>query len=133
MIYFEVYFAMLLCFFAVDLIWLGVVARAFYRKHLGFLLRPTPNWPIAILFYLIYLGGILVFVVRPALQADSWQTALMLGAFFGLVTYSTYDLTNHATVNRWPPIVSVVDICWGTGLCSVVSMAGYLTGTWLSN
>jgi len=80
----------------------------------------------------IYVTGIFVFVVSPALQADSYRKALALGAFFGFVTYSTYDLTNQATVKGWPGILSVVDICWGTVLCSIVALTGYLTGTWLS-
>ena len=133
MFYVKVYLSMLLCFFAVDLIWLGVVARGFYQKQIGFLLRPSPNWTVAILFYLIYLTGILVFVVSPALQAESWRKALFLGAFFGFVTYATYDLTNHATVKGWPWIVSVVDICWGTVLCCTVATCGYLTGKWVAS
>jgi uncharacterized membrane protein len=128
----QVYVAMFLCFLATDLLWLGVIARGFYQKQLRFLLRPTTNWPVAILFYVIYVTGIFVFVVSPALQADSYRKALALGAFFGFVTYSTYDLTNQATVKGWPGILSVVDICWGTVLCSIVALTGYLTGTWLS-
>ena len=82
MFYLKVYLSMLLCFLAVDLLWLGVMARGFYQKQLEFLLRPSPNWPVAILFYLIYVTGILVFVVSPALQSESWRKALLLGAFF---------------------------------------------------
>ena len=133
MFYVKVYLSMLVCFFAVDLLWLGVAARGFYQKQLGFLLRPSPNWTVAILFYLIYITGILVFVVSPALQAESWRKALFLGAFFGFVTYATYDLTNQATVKGWPWIVSVVDMCWGTILCSTVAICGYLAGRWLSS
>lgn len=128
MLYVKIYLAMLACFFAVDLIWLGVIARGFYQQHLGYLLRPSPNWPVAIVFYLIYITGILVFVVNPALQAESWRKALLMGAFFGFVTYATYDLTNHATVKDWPWIVSVIDIIWGTVLCTIVAYAGYLAG-----
>jgi uncharacterized membrane protein len=131
MFYLKIYLSMLICFFAIDLLWLGVLARGFYQKHLEFLLRPSPNWPIAILFYLIYITGILVFVVSPALHSESWRKALLLGAFFGFITYATYDLTNHATVKGWPGIVSVVDMCWGTILCSTVALSGYLAGRWL--
>lgn len=133
MLYLKAYFAMFLCFFAIDLLWLGVVARGFYQKQLGFLLSPSPNWTVAVLFYLIYLAGILVFVVSPALQAESLKKALLLGAFFGFVTYATYDLTNHATVKGWPWIVSVVDLCWGTVLCTTVATCGYVAGKWLSS
>lgn len=133
MFYIKVYLSMLVCFFAVDLLWIGVAARGFYQKQLGFLLRPSPNWTVAICFYLIYITGILVFVVSPALQAESWRKALFLGAFFGFVTYATYDLTNHATVKGWPWIVSLVDMCWGTILCSTVAICGYFAGRWLSS
>ncbi|MDG1872378.1 MAG: DUF2177 family protein [Mariniblastus sp.] len=131
MLYLKIYFAMLLCFFAIDLLWLGVLARNFYQAHLGAWLRPSPNWTIAIVFYLIYISGILVFVVAPNLQAEIWKT-LLLGGFFGLVTYATYDLTNHATMKGWPWIVSVVDIAWGTTLCTLVALAGHLAGKWFS-
>lgn len=133
MFYLKVYLSMLICFFAVDLLWLGVVARGFYQKQLGFMLSPSPNWTVAIVFYLVYITGILVFVVSPALQAESWRRALLLGAFFGFITYATYDLTNHATVKGWPWIVTVVDLGWGTVLCSTVALSGYLAGKWLSS
>jgi uncharacterized membrane protein len=131
MLYLKVYLAMLICFFAVDLFWLGVVAKGFYQNHLGFLLRPSPNWPVAILFYLIFLLGILVFVVAPSLHSDSWKKVALMGAFFGFVTYATYDLTNHATMKGWPRIVTVVDMSWGTVLCSTVAVSGYFAGKWL--
>lgn len=130
MYYVKIYSVMLICFFAIDLVWLGLVARDFYEKHIGFLLRPSPNWPVAITFYLIYITGILVFVVNPSLQSESWKKAILLGAFYGFVTYATYDLTNHAVVKDWPWIVSVVDIAWGTVLATAVGSAGYAAGRW---
>ena len=132
MFYVKIYISMFVCFLAVDLIWLGIVARAFYQKHLDFLLRPSPNWPIAILFYLIFLAGILIFVVVPSLQSGSLRKVIFMGALFGFVTYATYDLTNHATLKGWPWIVTIVDLCWGTVLCAIVATAGYLTGKWMS-
>lgn len=131
MAHIKVFLVMFVCFLAVDLVWLGMVARGFYQKQLEFLLRPNPNWPVAILFYLIYVTGIFVFVVNPAVHEASWRKAVVLGAFFGFVTYATYDLTNHATVKGWPWIVSVVDVCWGTVLCTIVGSAGYFAGVWL--
>jgi len=132
MFYVKIYISMFVCFLAVDLIWLGIVARAFYQKHLDFLLRPSPNWPIAILFYFIFLAGILIFVVVPSLQSGSLRKVIFMGALFGFVTYATYDLTNHATLKGWPWIVTIVDLCWGTVLCAIVATAGYLTGKWMS-
>ena len=130
--YLKLYFATLIAFFAVDMVWLGLVARTFYRKHLGFLMAPSPNWPAAIIFYLLFVIGILVFVVLPGLEANSLRTTLLRAALFGLITYATYDLTNLATVKDWPLLVTVVDLIWGTVLSVVVSLAGYWAGRWLS-
>jgi len=113
------------------MVWLGLVARGFYQKHLGFLLRTPPNWTAAIVFYLMFVAGLLVFVVVPGLQAGSAKKVLILGALFGLITYATYDLTNQATVKDWPAIVTVVDLCWGGVLATAVSYLGFLAGKWL--
>ena len=118
-------------FLAIDMVWLAVVARGFYRKQLGFLLADQPNWWAAIVFYLLFIVGLLVFAIAPGLQAGSLRRALLLGGFFGLVTYATYDLTNHATVKNWPWIVTVVDMAWGTVLATSVTGIGYLVGRWL--
>lgn len=129
--YVKLYLCTLVAFFAIDMIWLGFVARGFYQKHLGFLLRPTPNWTAAIVFYLLFILGLLVFVVVPSLQAGSAKKVLILGVLFGLITYATYDLTNMATIKDWPWIVTVVDLCWGGVLAASVSYLGFLAGKWL--
>lgn len=92
--YLKVYAATVVAFLAIDFVWLAFVARGFDRKQLGFLLADQPNWYAAGIFYLLFVGGIVVFVIAPALQAGSLRNALLLGGFFGLVTYATYDLTN---------------------------------------
>ncbi len=130
MLYLKVYLAAVVAFLAIDMVWLAVVARGFYRKHLGFLLADQPNWWAAGVFYLLFLAGLLVFAVVPGLQAGSLRRAVLLGGFFGLVTYATYDLTNHATVKNWPWIVTVVDMTWGTVLAASVSAVAYLAGRW---
>jgi len=130
--YIKLYLSTLAAFFVIDIIWLGVVARGLYRKYLGFMLSPTPNWVAAILFYLLWVVGLLVFAVVPGLQAGSIMKTLLLGALFGLLTYATYDLTNQATVKDWPFVITVVDILWGTTLATLVSTAGFLFGRWLS-
>lgn len=130
--YCTVYITALVGFLVIDMVWLAFVARAFYQKQLGFLLRDQPNWWAAISFYLLFVAGIVVFAIAPSLQADSLLKALLLGSFFGLVTYATYDLTNHATVKNWPWIVTVVDLCWGSVLAASVSCIGYLAGSWLA-
>ena len=126
--YVKVYLASLVGFFIIDKFWLGLVARAFYRKHLGFLLSTSPNWVAATLFYLLFVVGVVVFVVVPALRSGSFHNALLKGALFGLIAYATYDLTNLATVKDWPLIVTVIDLVWGTFLSTVVSASGYLAG-----
>jgi uncharacterized membrane protein len=129
--YIKLYAATLIGFFLVDMLWLGLLARGFYQQHLGFLLRPSPNWYAAILFYLLFVAGLVVFVIVPGLQAGSTRKVLLLGALFGLITYATYDLTNLATVKDWPWIVTVVDLGWGAILATVVSYLGLLAGKWL--
>jgi uncharacterized membrane protein len=114
-------------FFIIDMIWLGVIARDFYREQIGFLLGPV-NWTAAIGFYLIYIIGIIIFAVTPALQSGEWTKALIFGALFGFFTYATYDLTNLSTIKDWPLLVSVVDIIWGTVLGSSVAVASYFLG-----
>lgn len=129
--YLKLYLLTVPVFFAIDLVWLGVVARPFYRRHLDYILSPEVNWPAAIVFYLVYIIGIIFFAVRPALEADALARALMLGAFFGFITYATYDLTNLATLKDWPIVVVVVDIAWGTVLCALVASSSFLIGRWL--
>jgi uncharacterized membrane protein len=131
--YFKLYLATLVAFFAIDMVWLGLVAKAFYQKHIGFMLAPQVNWIAAIIFYLLFILGILVFVVLPGLKADSLKSTLLHAALFGLITYATYDLTNHATVKDWPPIVTVVDLIWGTVLSTAVSFASFQAGKWLNS
>ena len=130
--YLKLYFATLIAFFAIDMIWLGLVARTFYRKYLGFLMAPNPNWLAAIIFYLLFIVGILVFVVVPGLKESSLKTTLLRAALFGLITYATYDLTNLATVKDWPVLVTVVDMIWGMILSVIVSLASFMSGKWLS-
>jgi uncharacterized membrane protein len=85
-------------FFLIDLVWLGVVARDFYRSQIGSLMAEPVVWWAAILFYLLSVAGIVFFAVLPAIDAGSWTKALLLGAAFGFFTYMTYDLTNLATL-----------------------------------
>ena len=112
-------------FFAFDLLWLGLIAKPFYFRHLGYLLREKVIWWAAIIFYLLFLIGLIVFVIVPAIESGSIQRALFLGCLFGFITYQTYELTNYALVRDWPPIVVVVDIAWGTLLSGLVSVITY--------
>lgn len=118
-------------FFLIDLLWLGVLARPFYREQLSGFLGDSFNWPAAVVFYLIFIVGILIFAVVPALDKDAWQHALVWGALFGFFTYTTYDLTNLATLPGWPVKMIFVDILWGTFLCASVAVASFFIGRWL--
>lgn len=111
-------------FFAIDLVWLGLVATKFYKSQIGFLLGPV-NWSAALIFYLLYIVGIVVFAVQPALQTGSIGKAVFLGALFGFLAYATYDLTNLATIKDWPVLVTLVDLVWGTILTGSVAAASY--------
>jgi uncharacterized membrane protein len=122
------YFITLVVFFLIDMVWLGVVAKGFYRKHLGPMMSPKVNWAAAILFYLLFIVGLLVFAVKPALVAGNPLQALFLGALLGLISYATYDLTNLATLKGWPLVVTIVDLIWGTVLGGVVSFISVLIG-----
>jgi uncharacterized membrane protein len=123
---FKIYVITIPIFFLIDLFWLGVLARDFYKKHLGYLFRPNVNWTAALLFYFLFIAGIVIFAVKPALETHSAQRALLYGALFGLLAYATYDLTNLATIRDWPLIVTVVDLIWGTVLCGGVAWASYV-------
>jgi uncharacterized membrane protein len=121
-----------IAFIAIDLVWLGFVANDLYRKYLGFIMRAKPNWTVAIIFYLLYLAGLVFFVISPALEKQSWKYALLGGMFFGLITYSTYDLTNLATLKDWPPLITLIDLVWGTTLGGLVSFVTWWVVTKIS-
>lgn len=116
-------------FFAIDMLWLGLVAKNFYRSQIGFLLKDDVNWVAAILFYLLFIIGLIFFVVAPAMERESWMYALLVGALFGLITYATYDLTNLAMTKDWPLFVTIVDLVWGAVLAASVSTITYLIAT----
>jgi uncharacterized membrane protein len=122
----------LLVFLALDFMWLGLVAKGFYRRYLGSFFSEKVNWLAAFLFYLIFILGILVFAVLPGFKEASGFKALGMGMLFGLVTYATYDLTNLALLKGWPTKVVIVDMAWGTLLTGIVALAGYAFSIWIS-
>ena len=125
--YLKLYLTTLLAFFAIDMVWLGFIAQPFYQKHLGYLLAPNPNWLAAIIFYLLFVLGILVFVVLPGAKDTSPKKTLVRAVLFGLITYATYDLTNLATIKDWPVLITLVDMIWGIVLSVAVSSIGFWT------
>ncbi|WP_420414135.1 DUF2177 family protein [Roseibium sp.] len=120
-------------FFAVDYVWLSQIATRFYFDRIGHLLMDRPNLAAAAAFYLIYVVGIVVFAVGPALKNGSLAYAVIYGALFGFFTYATYDVTNYATMKNWPVIVVVVDVVWGTVLAASSAALGFLLSRQLLN
>ncbi|MBI9012117.1 MAG: DUF2177 family protein [Clostridiales bacterium] len=116
------YMVALIVFFSVDILWLALVAKKLYQNKLGFIMSSKPNWWAAIIFYLIFIVGLVFFVINPAQAKGSWRYALWVGMFFGFVTYATYDLTNLATLKDWPVVITIIDLIWGTALGGLVSM-----------
>jgi uncharacterized membrane protein len=121
----KLYFIALPVFFGIDMLWLGFIAKNFYRNQIGFLMKNDVHWVAALVFYLLFIAGLVVFVLSPALEKREWTQALIMGAFFGLVTYATYDLTNLATIKNWPILVTLVDLAWGMVLSALVATISY--------
>jgi uncharacterized membrane protein len=108
-----------------DIAWLGTVGRTFYKQQLGSLLLERPAWGAAVAFYLIYVVGVVIFAIAPALRDGAWTTALLFGALFGFFAYATYDLSNLATLRGFTPAVALLDIAWGTVLTALTAAGGY--------
>jgi len=123
------FFVTLTIFMAIDGVWLVVIAKNFYAKHLGYLMAKTPNLAAALIFYLIYVLTMVILIISPALQKGSLISAILTGALFGLCAYATYDLTNLATIKDWPLLVTIVDLIWGTLLSGTVAGLSY----WMLN
>ncbi len=113
-------------FMTIDLIWIGFIARKFYKAQLGFIMTENVNWTAAVIFYVIFIVGMLYFATYPSLETGSAFKALLIGAFFGLITYATYDLTNLATLKNWPLFITIMDILWGMFLCGFTNLISFL-------
>jgi len=117
---------------ALDAIWLTTMVPRLYKPALGDLLADPPNLPVAAVFYLLYVVGIVFFAVLPSVEHRSWLAALGTGALLGLVAYGTYDFTNLSTLKNWPLTLSLVDVAWGAVVTSLAALAGYTATMWLS-
>jgi len=126
------YFATLTVFFVIDLIWLRLMNSRFYKPQLAELMSDKVNWLPAVLFYLLFIVSVLLLVVLPAVDHESWIRAMLLGGLLGMVAYATYDLSNLATIKNWPFVVTIVDILWGTILSAIVAMTSYFIARALS-
>lgn len=121
----KMYLTSLVVFFAIDILWLGFIAKDFYRDQIGHLMAEKTNWPAAILFYSVFIGGLVWFAINPALEKESWTYAMKMGALFGFMCYATYDMTNLATLKDWPLKITLIDITWGTVLNSLTVIISY--------
>ena len=119
------YFISAVTFFIVDFIWLVKVAPKIYRENIGHLMADKPNVPAAVAFYSVFLVGLLIFVIVPALQKSSLNHAAIYGALFGFFTYATFDLTSNAVFKKWPFKITAIDMVWGTVLCCLISIVTF--------
>jgi uncharacterized membrane protein len=124
--FWKLYLIALSIFLLVDVVWLGLIAKNFYNQQLSLLMKSHTNALAALVFYILFSAGILIFVVMPGLEKSIGYQVILSGALFGLVTYSAYDFSNLATLKNWPLAVTVVDLLWGTLLTSLVSALTYL-------
>ncbi|NCC80594.1 MAG: DUF2177 family protein [Clostridia bacterium] len=128
----KLYLMTLVIFFLVDIVWLGVISKKLYKEYLGHLMGPV-NWPAALIFYAMFIAGLVFFVINPAIEKQSLFYAVSVGAFFGLITYGTYDLTNLATLKDWPVTITIIDLIWGTFLNAATAGITYYVATNLFN
>lgn len=122
------YVAALVTILVLDIIWLKAVMGPFIKAEAGELIRDQPQLLPSAIFYLLFVAGLVVFVIQPAVQVTSVGKAAVLGAFFGAIAYGTFDLTNLATLRYWPLKVALLDIAWGT----LVSAVASATATWVA-
>lgn len=122
--YLAAYAALAVTMVALDLLWLGVVAKPWYQQGIGHLMMDKPHVGVAVVFYLVYAVGLVVFAVAPDGVSGDWGRTLLRGALFGFFAYATYDLTNLATLKGWPVRIAVLDIGWGTLVSAVSAAAG---------
>ena len=130
MSYLIAYLVCLVVMGGLDFLWLSNTSASLYHRDLAPLLADNPNMTVAVIFYLIFIVGILIFAVRPALASGDWRTAALYGALFGFFAYATYDLTNQATLNNWSMKLTLIDLAWGTVLTGTCAVAGYFAARW---
>ena len=115
---------------ALDMLWLGVIAKATYQQGIGHLMAKTPNVAAAVAFYVLYTAGLLVFVLSPQGPQAAWSQTLLKGALFGFFAYATYDLSNLATLKDWPLGLTLLDLAWGSALSAAAAGAGRAAMNW---
>ena len=121
MVYLIAYLVSIVVMGGLDFLWLTNTSSTLYHRDLGPLLAEDPNMAVAVIFYLTYIVGVLIFAVRPAIGLGDWKTAALYGALFGFFTYGTYDLTNFATMKVWTLRITILDMAWGTILTAITA------------
>ena len=112
-------------FIILELFWLNILAKNLYQQEIGYIMKSKPSLIPAVLFSLLFVGGLVFFVVNPAIEQNSWSYALFAGIFYGLITYATYTLTNLANLDNWPLKVTIIDLLWGMVLGGAASMISF--------
>lgn len=121
--YATAYGVALVIFLAVDALWLGVVAKSFYMERMGDLMADQPRWGVAVVFYAVYVVGLVYFAISTGMDSGDWRSAALNGALLGFFCYLTYDATNLAVLKGYDPVIAVVDTVWGTVLSGFTSGA----------
>jgi uncharacterized membrane protein len=129
MTFLKTYLVAIVVFFAIDIVWLAVIAKDLYRKEIGFIMSSSPNWWAALVFYLIFIFGLVYFVIYPGIESGNLVKTILVGLLFGFITYATYDLTNLATLEGWPIKITIIDLIWGASLGGSVSGITYFIVT----
>lgn len=130
MTFIKFYIIAFVIFFLIDMLWLGVIAKNLYQTELGHLLAPKFKLIPALLFYLIYIGGLVFFTILPSAEASSITNAIVFGALFGFISYATYDLTNLATLNGWPLKIVFYDLLWGAFISATTAGISLWVGSY---
>ena len=131
MLYIKLFLTSFATFLILDAIWLGFVAKDFYAKQLSFYLTDNVVWSSALIFYIIFNIGLLVLVILPSIEKNSYIVLIIYAVLYGLVTFATYDLTNLATIKEWPLIVSLVDMAWGMFVAFSSASAAFYANKYL--
>jgi uncharacterized membrane protein len=131
MMFLQLYGIAFVVFLLIDAIWLGLVAPKFYKSQIGHLMAEKPNFIAALIFYLLFIVGMVYFVLLPAVEAKDFSQVVLSGILYGFMTYATYDLTNLATLKKWPLLVTGIDLLWGSVLSLSVSVISYGVYLWI--
>ncbi len=128
----RIFFITFAIFLVIDMIWLGFIAKDLYKKYIGYIMSPKPNWAAALIFYVLFIIGLMFFVINPALKDKGISYAIFAGMFFGFITYATYDLTNLATLKDWPIKITAIDLIWGSFISGATALLSYIANNALS-